>query len=55
MRLIRGFLSMAIRHKNSQADRCLGGVAVRPFALADFNLAGLRNRLGFGRQFCAGK
>jgi hypothetical protein len=30
MRLIRGFLSMAIRQKNSQAARCLGDVAAKP-------------------------
>jgi hypothetical protein len=57
MRLIRGFLSMAIRQKTSQADAALASPppGPKPSALADFTLARLRNRGGFDRCFCAGK
>jgi hypothetical protein len=49
---------MAIRYKKARkliAASAASPSGPKPFALADFNLAGLRNRRSFGRQFCAGK
>jgi hypothetical protein len=49
---------MAIRHKKPRegiAASAASPSGKKPSALADFNLARLRNRRGFGPQFCAGK
>jgi hypothetical protein len=43
MRLIRGFLPMAIRQKKSQADAASAASPPKPSPLADFALARPRN------------